>query len=153
MKFRDRLIKFMQGRNGGDEFVRFLNGAGFVSLILALVFTVIASALVEKHPAGSVVFRVLYWIFYLGGIGLMIYCMFRMLSKNTDKRHAENTRFLYWSNTVRRKWNSLIDRWKNRKTYRYLKCPKCGQSLRVPRNKGKIRVTCSKCGEQFIIKT
>lgn len=153
MSLKDRLIRFMQGRNGSDEYVRFLNGAGFISLLAALVFTVIASALASNHPAASVVFRVLYWIFYLGGLGLMVYSIFRMFSKNTSKRHTENTRFLYWSNSVRRKWNGLIDQWKNRKVYRYLKCPKCGQSLRVPKNKGKIRVTCSKCREQFIIKS
>lgn len=143
----------MQGRNGQDEYVRFLNGAGFISLLTALVFTVISSALAAKHPAGSVVFRVLYWIFYLGGIGLMGYSIFRMFSKNTEKRHAENTRFLYRRTSLQRKWSSLKERWKNRKIYHYMKCPKCGQSLRVPKNKGKIKVTCSKCGEQFIIKS
>ena len=153
MNIKDRLIRFMQGRYGADEFVRFLNGTGFVSLLIALVFTVISSGLAARHPVGSIVFRVLYFVFYIFGIILIVYCMVRMFSKNTAKRHAENTRFLYKKNAIQRKWRNLSDRWKNRKIYHYLKCPKCGQSLRVPKHKGKIRITCSKCGEQFIIQS
>ena len=151
MNIKDRLSRLMQGRYGADEYSRFLNGAGFAALLLALVFTVIAAGLSAKHPAGSTVFHVLYFVFYLFGLLLIVYCMFRMFSRNTGKRHAENTRFLYIRNTVEKKWNRLIERWKNRRVYLYLKCPKCGQALRVPKNKGKIRITCSKCGNQFII--
>lgn len=32
-------------------------------------------------------------------------------------------------------------------------CPECGQSLRVPRGKGTIRVTCPKCKNSFILHT
>ena len=36
-------------------------------------------------------------------------------------------------------------KWENRDTTKYLKCPNCGQTLSVPKGKGKIRVTCPKC--------
>ena len=36
-------------------------------------------------------------------------------------------------------------KWENRKTTKYLECPSCGQTLAVPKGKGKIRVTCPKC--------
>ena len=36
-------------------------------------------------------------------------------------------------------------KWDNRSTTKYLKCPNCGQTLAVPKGKGKIRVTCPKC--------
>ena len=153
MKFRDRLMRFMQGRNGADEFARFCNGTGFGVLMTALVFTVISSGLAANHPVGALVFRILYWVFYLGGLGLFGYSLFRTFSRSVYKRQAENTRFLYQKNRLRRKWEGWKDRWKNRKDYRYIRCPKCRQQLRVPKNKGKIRVTCSKCGEKFIIKT
>ncbi len=39
------------------------------------------------------------------------------------------------------------------KTHAYFKCPKCSTELRVPKGKGKIRITCPKCGEQFVEKT
>lgn len=33
--------------------------------------------------------------------------------------------------------------------HRLKPCPKCGQKLRVPANKGAVEVTCPKCGEKF----
>ena len=38
-------------------------------------------------------------------------------------------------------------------THRVYKCPKCKQTLRVPRGKGKILITCSNCGHKFQKKT
>ena len=46
----------------------------------------------------------------------------------------------------------LFDRLKDRQ-HRYYKCPKCRQSVRVPRGKGKISITCPRCREKFIRKT
>ena len=37
--------------------------------------------------------------------------------------------------------------------YSYFRCPQCGQQLRVPRGRGKISITCPKCGHQFIKKS
>ena len=56
-------------------------------------------------------------------------------------RYQENRRFLL-----------LIDRIKDRNN-RYFNCPKCRQTVRVPRGKGKISITCPKCREKFIKKT
>jgi len=33
--------------------------------------------------------------------------------------------------------------------YRYFTCPACKARLRVPRGKGKIKLTCNKCGNKF----
>ena len=35
----------------------------------------------------------------------------------------------------------------------YFSCPKCRQSVRVPKGKGKIAISCPKCREKFIKKT
>lgn len=44
------------------------------------------------------------------------------------------------------KLESLLD-------YRVQHCPTCGQMLRVPKNKGTIVVTCSKCETKFKLNT
>lgn len=33
--------------------------------------------------------------------------------------------------------------------YSVISCPKCNTRLRVPKDKGKIKVTCPKCSEEF----
>ena len=73
--------------------------------------------------------------------GLMIWAIFRCFSRNTYKRYQENRRFLL-----------LLDRVKDRQ-HRYFDCPRCRQTARVPRGKGKIAITCPKCGEKFVRKT
>ena len=72
---------------------------------------------------------------------LLILSLFRCFSRNTYKRYNENRKFLL-----------LIDRIKDR-DHRYYACPKCRQTVRVPKGKGKISITCPKCREKFIKKT
>ena len=43
--------------------------------------------------------------------------------------------------------------WQKRKTSRFLKCPTCGQILSVPKNKGRIRVTCPHCNTKIETKS
>ena len=72
---------------------------------------------------------------------LLILSLFRCFSRNTYKRYNENRKFLL-----------MIDRIKDR-DHRYYACPKCRQTVRVPRGKGMISITCPKCREKFIKKT
>jgi glutaredoxin 3 len=37
--------------------------------------------------------------------------------------------------------------------YRIVQCPSCQARMRVPKGKGKIKVTCSRCQHQFIMNT
>ena len=79
--------------------------------------------------------------------------VFRLLSKNQEKRQMENARFLALFRAVvlwfrRRKQTLQTD-----KEYYYFKCPTCSQMLRVPRGKGKISITCRNCGTVFQEKT
>lgn len=64
--------------------------------------------------------------------------LFRMLSRDKYRRYQENRRFL-----------QFLDRLKDRKN-RYFRCPKCKQTVRVPRGRGKIAITCPRCKEKFI---
>ena len=82
-------------------------------------------------------------------VGLII-LYFRMFSKNIPKRYEENQKFLAYKN----KFLAFFSRKKNiaaqKKDFRIYSCPNCHQKIRVPKGKGKIQVTCPKCGTQFI---
>ena len=80
-------------------------------------------------------------IFLVLSYVLMFWAIYRALSRNTYKRYQENRKFLL-----------IFDRLKDRNN-RYFNCPKCHQTVRVPRGKGKISITCPKCREKFIRKT
>ncbi len=154
MRFRDRLIRFMQGRNGVDAFARFLNHISLGCLCAAILFTFLSLVFLRHEGnTAALVFRILYYVFY--GIGILItgIWFFRVFSRNVSKRQAENTRYLYRRQKIESRLFSWKEQWKNRKAYKYFKCPKCKQRIRAPRHKGKIRVTCSKCGDVFITKT
>lgn len=85
--------------------------------------------------------------------GVLIYAMFRFLSRNITKRRAENDRFLRFWGPLKNKCKKRWAQFKDRKTYKFFSCPACKNTLRVPKGKGKIQITCPKCGERFIKKT
>ena len=79
-------------------------------------------------------------------LGLSI---FRMFSKDVEKRRMENYKFMMKVSPLYSWYHRKIQWFKNRKKYKYFKCPNCNQKLRVPKGKGKIKVNCSKCNESF----
>ena len=144
----------MEGRNGVDEFARFQNRVSLCFFLSAILFTILSGIFVRCNlPGAALVFQILYCVFYGIGLLILIWWCFRVFSRRVAKRQAENTRFLYRRQKVRRRIASLRQQWKERKIYRYFKCPKCGQRMRAPRHKGKIRVTCKSCGNIFETKT
>ena len=116
---------FMTGRYGTDK------------LNVALLGVALAISLVSNFTPVPLLNLALTAMAY----GLMIWSLFRMFSRNTYKRYEENRKFL-----------QFFDRLKDRER-RYFQCPKCRQTVRVPRGKGKIAITCPKCRERFIRKT
>ena len=125
--FRYRLAQFFIGRNGFDAFSR---GLLFLSMIL-----IIADIFVPGTP-GSVL--------RLIGLAILIYSYFRALSRNVARRQAENS---WYVSCVQAPLRSYMSR--DRKNYRYFKCPACKQVLRAPKGRGRIRVTCSRCHNVF----
>ena len=83
---------------------------------------------------------------------LLAWCLFRMLSRNFEKRRAENAAFLRAVGPFLR-WYKLRRCIHRDKEHCYFTCPNCKQQLRVPRGKGKIHVTCRNCGTVFEKKT
>lgn len=131
---KQKLYQFMYGRNGFDQFSRALVWAALILLLIDLIL-------------GSTGF--------LYGIGLVviIYGYFRVFSKNLAKRRAENAKYIAFRNKFTSGWRNWRERVRQRKDYCFFRCPSCKSMLRVPRGKGKIRVTCRKCGNAFERKT
>lgn len=83
----------------------------------------------------------------------LVLSYFRILSRNIAKRHEENRKFLLWWYPIQNWVSRKIHRIKDRRAQRYFKCPHCKQTVRVPKGKGEIRITCPKCRIEFIKKT
>jgi len=101
---------------------------------------------------------------WLLAVALIGYALFRCFSKNIYKRRQEVWKFqnglmrfaqFFARNTagMRNFFKYISLKWKNRKTTVYFKCPKCRKILSLPRHKGKLAVTCTVCGHEFIKKT
>ncbi|MBQ5503975.1 MAG: hypothetical protein IIT95_02655, partial [Oscillospiraceae bacterium] len=72
---------------------------------------------------------------------------------NIRKRRAENDKFIKYWWPFKTKAQNFFRRIKDSRKYKFFRCPSCKNRLRVPRGKGKIKVTCPKCGERFQKKT
>ena len=86
-------------------------------------------------------------------VAVMIYAYFRMFSKNIAKRSAENQWYLQKELKVKGFFQKKKRKLQSRKQYHIYKCPNCKQKIRVPRGRGKIAITCRKCGNEFIRKS
>ena len=80
------------------------------------------------------------------------YAFFRVLSKNIPKRQAENRKFINIHYTLKGRINRLKIRHSD-KTHKYYTCPSCKASLRVPKGKGRIVITCPRCKNEITKKT
>lgn len=139
-RMRDGMIRFMYGRNGVDQ----LNRALFVAyLILWLAELVTGATLKNRFLTG--IFEVILPV-------LMICILFRMFSRNLYRRREENQK---WVNFVWRMKSGQKNAAARRadRDHRYFTCKSCKTICRVPVGKGKIVITCPKCGRQIQAKT
>lgn len=81
-------------------------------------------------------------------MAVLLWGFYRTMSRQYDRRRAENARFLAAAGPAIR-WYKMRRTIHRDKEHRYFKCPNCGQYLRVPRGKGKITVNCRNCGVSF----
>ena len=80
-------------------------------------------------------------------------CFYRVFSRNTGKRYRENQKFMGIWYSIKNRYIKMNRKLNDRQTHKYFKCPKCSNTLRVPRGKGKICITCPVCKTEFIKKT
>ena len=123
------LARFMQGRHGTDNL-------GMFTLITGLACSLLGS------------FTRLGLLSLIGFI-LYIITLFRMFSRNHEKRMAENRKYIELTSGWKTKLSQFIKRTKNRRDYKYFKCPNCKVLLRMKRGSGEKDITCVRCGFQF----
>lgn len=139
-----------------DELNQALIWVGLGSLLIAFVF--------GGSRTVTTVFRLLFAL-------CALFFIYRTFAAQPHRRSQQNMAFLRGKTALQEWWRSLKrgfrqtadrgnaawsqgkNRWEERKKYRYLTCRQCGQKLRVPRGKGKIRVTCTNCRNQFLAKS
>ena len=131
-KIGNSLARFMYGRNGVDQL-------GFVTLWAAIILDVV-NLFVRNQVAYSILSAV--------AMVLTIWMVFRMFSKNLSKRRAENAAYM---NKVVYPLRQALSRSRD-KEHKYFTCPNCRTVCRVPRGKGRIVITCPKCGAEFTAK-
>lgn len=130
---KEWLKKFMQGRYGQDNLNRAL-------IVICLIFILIS------------VFTGISFFSIISISLLVIYC-FRMLSRNTAGRIRENNGYLILQRKITDRFSGYKKSFDERKTHCYYKCPSCHTRVRVPKNLGRIRITCPRCRLVFEKKT
>ena len=134
------LARFMSGRTGMDQLNRML----FWVYLAVFLAQVILTALL-KSSLLAMICDVLLW-------ALLILIFFRMFSKNLPKRRAENQKWVNWWWGVRNRQAGAKARHAD-KEHKYFTCKSCKAICRVPVGKGKIIITCPKCGAEIRAKT
>lgn len=124
-----KLAAWLRGRNGADE----LAMCAIILALLLVVLNIFVRSLVLSIIA----------------LVLMAYAWFRMTSRNLEARENENAVFAEFLGPVRPWVRDPARAFSEARAYKHFKCPECGQRVRVPRGKGKIRVRCPKCHEKF----
>ena len=125
LRAMDWLRRFMAGRYGPDELTALI-------VLSGCVFTFLSN------------FRPLRFMYFIGML-VMAVAIWRTLSKNIDARYRERMWFLRVIEKPKAQFKLFSNIIRDRKTHKYFKCKNCGASLRVPKGRGKISVTCPKC--------
>lgn len=130
-RFSMRFAEFMRGRYGMDSFNRFL---------LIVAFILIVADWILRWRILDVLTLV-----------VLIYTYCRIFSRNIYARQQENQKFLQLSSRygkgrgrAGRGFSVVKD-----KNHKILRCPGCGEKLRVPKGAGNIMISCPHCHTKF----
>ena len=128
----NRLRQFMYGRYGSDQ------------LNTALIIAAVALSFVNIFARSLVI--------YIIQLVIMAFAVYRMFSRKIQTRLRENKAFLSVWEKIKLFFVRIKNRFKDRKTHVYMKCPTCKAQLRLPKVKGEHGVKCPKCGAEFRVK-
>lgn len=128
-----RLMEWLRGRQGPDDLAVF-------SVNLAIVIVLVN------------VFARTGWLGWVG-LALVAYAMFRIQSRNLGARARENEAFLRALGPARPWVQNPRAAWAELRAYKHVRCNSCRQRVRVPRGKGRLRVTCPRCKTKFEVRS
>ena len=130
---KERMQRFMAGRYGNDQLNQFI----FIVAIISMVLEIITRQS----------------LFYTLTLVLLILAYVRVFSLNINKRYEENMKFLQKKDAILNKFRKQKYYAAQRRNFHIYTCPQCKQKIRIPKGKGKIRITCPKCRTSFIKKS
>ena len=134
------LARFMYGRNGWDQ----LNQALFRGYLILWVAEIAVSLLLKNRLVTGLFEGTLFI--------LIIFLFYRTFSKDLYRRRTENQKWVNWYCGVRNRSAGAKARHAD-KEHKYFTCKNCKTICRVPAGKGKIVITCPKCGAEIHAKT
>lgn len=137
--FREKVARFLSGRNGPDELYRF----SFVIWMLLFLAQLLLGAF--RLSVASRLMGLLTWV----AIGWQL---FRCFSRNLPARRRENEAYLRLRRRLGGRCRLLLRQIRERKTHVYRNCPACKNVLRLPRVKGDHTVCCPVCRHRFQVK-
>ena len=136
-RFSNAMARFMYGRNGSDQ----LNAA----LLAAYLVVCVVRILLARVSAAATVCDLMSML-------LALPVIYRMFTRNQTRRSAENAWFLSRWYPVKNRISGARQRSLD-KEHKYFTCKNCRSICRVPVGKGKIEITCPKCGGKIIGKS
>ncbi len=139
-KVQNAMMRFLYGRNGSDQ----LNTALLVCYLAVWLLGNLLAGLTKSALLAGIV-NILMTV-------LAVVIFFRMLSRNLARRRAENAKFLAWWYPVKNRLAGMKQR-RADKDHKYFTCRSCKTICRVPVGKGKIVITCPKCGAKISAKS
>lgn len=129
-----KLRNFMFGRNGVDK----------LTYGLLIIYCIFAGVKIffRSFPKTYIVMTVIQYAF-LG------YIIFRVMSRNLQKRYKENFAFEKFLNLLKPHIQHIKLRYKFRKTHCFRTCKHCGEFLRLKKGRGKRKIICPKCKSEL----
>ena len=131
MPFRERMARFLYGRNGPDTIYNVCIWTSLALAVLGIFFD-------------SLILSIAYTL-------LFGYAIFRFMSRNVVKRREENRAFCRFFGSFGR-FFKMSKRKMTDREHVYKKCPHCNAQLRLPRQKGEHNVRCPRCSVTFSVK-
>ena len=120
----------MNGRYGTDQ----LNMA---LLILSILVSLIGGIFFNRSIVVSLIVY-----------ALSIIIIYRGFFKKIYKRQQENLKFKRLIQPIKSQYK-IIKLNLTQKQFKHVQCPRCHRTLRVPRGRGKIEITCPHCHVAF----